>query len=122
MRDAKLPFRVGHHVASEIVEYARAHDIKPLDFPYDQAQRIYAETVVGIDGVPKTLPLTEAQFRATLDPVAIVKNRRTSGGPQPAEMARIALALARLRGCTPAELAAQTRANAVAVMPRLASL
>ena len=34
MRKYKLPFRVGHHFASEVVEYAKAKDIKPLAFPY----------------------------------------------------------------------------------------
>jgi TatD DNase family protein len=41
---------------------------------------------------------------------------------EPAQVARIATELAALRGCTTDELAASTRANALAVMPRLASL
>jgi TatD DNase family protein len=41
---------------------------------------------------------------------------------EPAEMARIAATLAQLRGVSLAELAAQTRVNAHAVMPRLAAL
>ncbi|MCZ2498954.1 argininosuccinate lyase [Xylophilus sp. Kf1] len=88
MRRHKLPFRVGHHFASEVVEYAKAKDIRPLAFPYAEAQRIYAETVKGSD-FPAVLPMSEAEFRAALDPVAIVKNRATLGGPQPAEMARM---------------------------------
>ena len=88
MREYKLPFRVGHHFASEVVDYAKAHDIKPLAFPYDQAQRIYADAVKGLD-VPQSLPMSEAEFRSTLDPVAIVQNRRTAGGPQKAEMDRM---------------------------------
>ncbi|ARP87897.1 argininosuccinate lyase [Bordetella genomosp. 9] len=88
MRKYQLPFREGHHFASEVVEYARQHDIKPLDFPYAQAQRIYAETVKGTR-YPQALPMSEAEFRSTLDPVAIVKNRATAGGPQPAEMDRM---------------------------------
>ena len=88
MRDHKLPFRVGHHFASEVVGYAKTNNIKPLDFPYSEAQRIYAETVKGSD-YAQTLPLTEAQFKAHLDPVMIVKNRKTAGGPQPDEMQRM---------------------------------
>ncbi|MBS0428870.1 MAG: argininosuccinate lyase [Proteobacteria bacterium] len=88
MRKYKLPFRVGHHFASEVVEYAKAKDIKPLDFPYAEAQRIYAETVRG-STYAQALPMSEAEFRATLDPVAIVKHRASAGGPQPAEMARM---------------------------------
>ncbi len=88
MRKYKLPFRVGHHFASEIVSYAREHGIKPLDFPYAEAQRIYREAVHG-SNYPAELPMAEAEFRSTLDPVAIVKNRATVGGPQPAEMERM---------------------------------
>nr|WP_246475081.1 lyase family protein [Diaphorobacter ruginosibacter] len=99
MRKYRLPFRDGHHFASEVVSYAKANDIKPLDFPYAEARRIYAESMkdskYGAD-----LPMSEQEFRSTLDPVAIVDNRATSGGPQPAEMQRM-LAQAR------AHLAAQ---------------
>jgi len=41
---------------------------------------------------------------------------------EPAEVARIAPSLATLRGVSLAELAALTRANAIAVMPRLGEL
>ncbi|MEO8278660.1 MAG: lyase family protein [Ideonella sp.] len=88
MRKYKLPFRTGHHFASEVVEYAKAKDIKPLDFPYVQAQRIYTESVKGTT-FPQDLPMSEAEFRSTLDPIAIIKNRASAGGPQPAEMARM---------------------------------
>lgn len=89
MRKYSLPFRIGHQFASEVVEYAKARDIKPLDFPYQQARRIYAQTVLGLDVSPRKLPMPEAEFRATLDPVAIVSNRATAGGPQAAEMDRM---------------------------------
>ncbi|WP_027349211.1 argininosuccinate lyase [Halotalea alkalilenta] len=88
MREYGLPFRVGHHFASEVVSYARQHGIEPLDFPYAEARRIYAQSV-GHDGHPTELPISEARFRATLDPAAIVRNRATTGGPQPAEMERM---------------------------------
>lgn len=88
MRKYKLPFRVGHHFASEVVDYAKLKDIKPLDFPYAQARRIYADAVKGLE-LPGELPMSEAEFRSTLDPVAIVRNRASVGGPQPAEMARM---------------------------------
>jgi len=89
MRQYKLPFRVGHHFASEIVDHAKAHDIRPSAFPYAEAQRIYQKALkeMGVDD--GDLPMSEAEFRATLDPVAIVRNRATAGGPQPAEMSRM---------------------------------
>lgn len=93
MRKYKLPFRVGHHFASEVVDYAKAKDIKPLAFPYAQARRIYAEAVKG-STYPAELPMSEAEFKATLDPAAIIKNRASVGGPQPAEMQRMLAASA----------------------------
>ncbi len=88
MRKYKLPFRVGHHFASDIVDHAKLNNIKPLDFPYDQAQIIYKKAVAEYGG-SDVLPMNETEFRATLDPVAIIRNRATSGGPQPSEMIRM---------------------------------
>lgn len=87
MRDYKLPFRVGHHVASGIVSWAKANNVKPTEFPYEQVKRIYAEVVTKEYPQGNTeCPMSEALFRKTLDPVAIVANRKTEGGPQPKEL------------------------------------
>lgn len=88
MRKHKLPFREGHHFASEVVSHARQHGIKPLDFPYEEAKKIYAQAVKDT-AAAKELPMTEAEFRAALDPVAIIRNRATEGGPQPQEMEKM---------------------------------
>ncbi len=87
VREYKVPFRVGHHFASEMVGYARANGIKPLEFPYPEAQRIYKEVITKEypSGNPE-LPLSEQKLKDTLNPVEIIKNRQTLGGPQPAEM------------------------------------
>jgi argininosuccinate lyase len=89
MRKYKLPFRAGHHFAAEVVDYAKEKNIKPTDFPYAEARRIYAEAAKEMSLTPAELPMSEEEFRSTLDPVAIVKNRATAGGPQPAEMDRM---------------------------------
>ncbi|MET0741956.1 MAG: argininosuccinate lyase [Microvirga sp.] len=96
MRNYKLPFRAGHHFASEVVDYAKANNIRPTEFPYAEAQRIYRAAVKDMNLASGELPMSEAEFRAALDPVTIVRNRATSGGPQPAEMDRM-LAQARER-------------------------
>ncbi len=88
IRKYTLPFRVGHHFASEVVGFAKQHDIKPLDFPYPEAKRIYREAVKDYDKAGE-LPMSKPEFRATLNPVAIVANRATTGGPQPAELDRM---------------------------------
>jgi len=117
MRKYKLPFRVGHHIASEIVDHAKAKDIKPLAFPYGEAQRIYAASVKGLSA-PAELPMSEAEFRSTLDPVAIIRNRASVGGPQPAEMARM-LKIARQSLAQQGEWIAGKRARIAAALARL---
>lgn len=119
MRKYKLPFRVGHHFASELVDYAKAKDIKPLAFPYAQARRIYADAVKG-SSYPAELPMNEAEFRSTLDPVAIVRNRASAGGPQPAEMARM-LNASRQRLAQQGEWIKDRRARIASSLARLDS-
>lgn len=87
MREYGLPFRVGHHVASGMVSYARANGILPLTFPYDEMTRLYAEVVSKeMPGFDTTCPMSEAEFKACLDPCEILKNRRTSGSANPTEV------------------------------------
>ena len=54
--------------------------------PYEEASRIYARLAAEDSSVPQSLPLTAAEFRSCLDPVAIVHNRAVKGGPQPQEL------------------------------------
>ena len=93
-RTNRIPFRVGHHFASEVVEYAREHDLKPAQFPYAEALRIYAEAGKKYQQADDRLPLDEATFRKTLSAEHMVRTRVGPGGPQPAEVERM-LAAAR---------------------------
>jgi argininosuccinate lyase len=84
-----VPFRVGHHFASEIVVYARSQNLRPKDFPYAEAQRIYAEAGKKYQLTQSELPLDAATFRATLSPATMVRSRTGTGGPQPVEVRRM---------------------------------
>lgn len=85
----RVPFRVGHHFASEIVLHARANRLLPKDFPYAQAQRLYAEALRHYKLPDAALPLDEPSFRRTLSPADMVRTRVGMGGPQPAEVRRM---------------------------------
>jgi argininosuccinate lyase len=87
--DFKIPFRVGHHFASEVVLYARKNDLRPRAFPYAEAVRIYAEAGKMYNVADPKLPLDEAAFRRTLSPENMVRTRVGIGGPQPEEVKRM---------------------------------
>ncbi len=90
MADHGLPFRIGHHVSSEVVGFARANGILPLEFPYSEIERIYRAVIEKeFPEGPAKLPMSEAEFRDALDPRKIVENRRTEGSASPAEVEKM---------------------------------
>jgi argininosuccinate lyase len=88
-READVPFRVGHHFASELVNFGRAHNLKPSDIPYAEAQRVYAEAAGTYKLANTNLPLSEIAFRRALTPENMVRASQGLGGPQPAEVDRM---------------------------------
>jgi argininosuccinate lyase len=88
-RVADVPFRVGHHFASDLVNFGRGNNLKPAEIPYAETQRIYAAAATHFKLDDTKLPLTEAQFRNSLSPRNMINESRGLGGPQPAEVARM---------------------------------
>ena len=87
MREHGLPFRIGHHMASRMVSYARANGLLPLNFPYAEIVRIYrAEITEEFPDASPVFPMSEAEFRVALDPRKIVEKRRTAGSARPSEV------------------------------------
>jgi TatD DNase family protein len=103
-------FRLGFGGA---VSFETAHQIRRVATSVP-ASALVLETD-SPDIPPHWLYRTAAERGATSPPLSQARN-------EPAEVARIAQGLAALRGVSLAELSALTRANALAVMPRLASL
>jgi argininosuccinate lyase len=88
-READIPFRVGHHFASDLVDFGRKNKLKPAQIPYADAVRIYAEAGKKFELRDSKLPLTEARFRSSLSPEGMVNASQGIGGPQPAEVKRM---------------------------------
>jgi len=94
-READVPFRLGHHFASELVTFGRGNHLKPADIPFNEVRRIYADSARAA-GVDPNLPLDEQTFRRALSARGMIEAAKGLGGPQPAEVARI-LSVARER-------------------------
>lgn len=85
MRRYHVPFRIGHHAASAMVTYARANNLTPLTFPYSKMAELFTRETEK-EWHKEVFPMSEAEFKAALDPKSIVTARATEGGPQKASL------------------------------------
>lgn len=84
-----MPFRVGHHFASDLVTYSRLNKIKPADIPFEPVQKIYGDTLKAFDFGHAQFPLTQERFRQALTARNMIASSRGLGGPQRAEVQRM---------------------------------
>jgi argininosuccinate lyase len=87
-READVPFRLGHHFASELVSFGRSNHLRPAEIGFDDVKRIYAASAQST-GMATAFPLTEARFREALSARGMVNAAKGLGGPQPAEVTRM---------------------------------
>jgi argininosuccinate lyase len=83
LRHADVPFRIGHHYASELTTYGRANGKRPKDLTNEELLQLYEESI------GEQMPVDVALIREAMDPAAMVRNRQGLGGPQEAEVARM---------------------------------
>lgn len=95
-RKYKVPFRVSHHFASDLVDFAKSNGIKPTELKYSDAQMIYKRSYKN-ESLSAELPIQADELKAALDPENIIKQRKTEGGPQPAEMRKMLSEFSRLQ-------------------------
>lgn len=86
MQKAGIAFRAGHHAASAWVSYARANVKTPSNTTYGDMCEFWISFVKDHPELPQAFPLSEDEFKATLDPECIVEARATAGGPQKASL------------------------------------
>ncbi len=82
-REAGVPFRIGHEVASKLTDYGREHGIPPSRLSFEEVANIYFE-VTG-----ESLTLSEEVVSRAFDSWAFIEGRRGTGGPQPESMERM---------------------------------
>jgi argininosuccinate lyase len=88
-RDSDVPFRVGHHFASDLVNYGRANKLKPAEIPFDVVKQLYVEAVKAFN-FPKTeFPLTQERYQKSLTAQNMLASSQGLGGPQRAEVERM---------------------------------
>ena len=83
LQRADVPFRIGHHFASQLTDYGRANSLRLQEIPYAEAARIYTA------GTHAAFPLSADDFREVISAEYMVFGRQGIGGPQPAEVNRM---------------------------------
>jgi argininosuccinate lyase len=83
MQRADVPFRIGHHFASELTDYGRGRGLKLHEIPHAEAARIFRAQA------GQAFPLSEGAFAEVISAEYMVFGRKGTGGPQPAEVQRM---------------------------------
>jgi argininosuccinate lyase len=83
LQRAEVPFRTGHHFASQLTDYGRSNGLALHEIPFTEVARLYSA------GTQQAFPLDEKDYREVISPEYMVFGRRGTGGPQFAEVDRM---------------------------------
>lgn len=104
-READVPFRIGHHFASDLVTLGRNRGAVPSTLTMKDVETAWESTRKQFPDAAARFPLTEKRFRESLSPAGMLAASKGLGGPQPGETRRM---LAESRKRLAADMAALT--------------
>jgi argininosuccinate lyase len=87
-READIPFRAGHHFASDLVTFGRDKKLRPSELDFADVKRVWTEASKRYN-VDPNFPLTQERFHSALSAEGMIAGAKGLGGPQPAEVARM---------------------------------
>ena len=88
MLKAGIPFRMGHHFASNLVTWARANNKTPANTTYEDFVEQWQAFAQKEETLKAEFPLSKEVLQEAIDPAGIVNARVSFGGPQEADMKR----------------------------------
>ena len=88
MLKAGIPFRMGHHFASNLVTWARANNKTPANTTYEDFVEQWQAFAEKEETLKAEFPLSKEVLQEAIDPAGIVNARVSFGGPQEADMKR----------------------------------
>ncbi len=91
----KVPFRVGHNFASDVVSKGRKNGWLPKNIPFETVQKSYEEITEKLEGTAQQLPLSEQEFRGYLAPENVVRSRIGTGAPSPLSTSKNLVSIAK---------------------------
>lgn len=78
-----------HGFVSALVDHGRSNGLRPSGLSYDVACRIFTDFAGSVGLNDKTFPLVAEVFHRSWDPAKVVREAKSLGGPQPAEVSRM---------------------------------
>jgi argininosuccinate lyase len=86
-RVANVPFKDSHDFVTDLVQFGRVNNLRPVDIKYSDFLTIFNKFAKEHQLTTNGPKLTEQQFKTALTPKNMVESAKGFGGPQPTEVA-----------------------------------